>query len=61
MYLISLINLLKISPGKNCKEAGEISFKSLELATESMIKNQLDVIITAPINKSNIQNKSFDF
>ena len=51
----------KISPGKNCKEAGEISFKSLELATESMIKNQLDVIITAPINKSNIQNKSFNF
>ena len=52
----------KINPGNNCKEAGEISFKSLELATQSMIKNQLDIVSRfAPINKSNIQNKSFDF
>ena len=62
LYVVDITDKsFKINPGNNCKEAGEISFKSLELATQSMIKNQLDIVITAPINKSNIQNKSFDF
>ena len=50
----------KIQPGKFC-EKGEISFISLITATNQMMNGQLDALVTAPINKSNIQNDEFPF
>ena len=47
--------------GTPTKLSGEISYKSLELATKSIIENKIEVLVTAPSNKKNIQNQKFDF
>jgi len=51
----------KLSPGKITKEAGEIAFKSLKAASDDLFNIKTDVIVTAPINKDNIQNTDFNF
>ncbi len=50
-----------VEPGKFCRIAGEVSYQSLKIATNEMVNGGLDAIITAPINKSNIQNNEFNF
>ena len=50
-----------VEPGKVTKNSGEISFISLKTATEDLFNNLTDFIVTAPINKDNIQNKEFNF
>ncbi len=52
---------VKIDLGKSTSIAGELAFLSLEAATEDLIKNQIDVLVTAPINKKNIQSPQFSF
>ncbi len=47
--------------GKETKEAGEYAFLSLEAATKALQNNQIDVLVTAPINKHNIQSDKFNF
>ena len=47
--------------GKFTKISGEISYKSLELTTMAIVDNNIDVMVTAPINKKNIQNEKFSF
>ncbi|MBT8394258.1 MAG: 4-hydroxythreonine-4-phosphate dehydrogenase PdxA [Flavobacteriaceae bacterium] len=62
---INVVNVWRenfnIEFGKESKIAGELSFKSLEAATSSLINGDIDVLITAPINKHNIQSDEFDF
>jgi 4-hydroxythreonine-4-phosphate dehydrogenase len=55
------IKKFSVIPGHVSKEAGEIAFKSLRLATDDLFNSETDVIVTAPINKDNIQNKEFNF
>ena len=52
---------IKIEFGKENKKAGEYSIKSLEAATKALINNEIDVLVTAPINKHNIQSERFKF
>jgi len=52
---------IKIDLGKSTSIAGELAFLSLEAATEDLLKNNIDVVVTAPINKKNIQSPSFTF
>ena len=52
---------VKIDLGKSTPIAGELSFLALEMATDDLIKNHLDVLVTAPINKKNIQSPGFAF
>ncbi|MFL2638986.1 MAG: 4-hydroxythreonine-4-phosphate dehydrogenase PdxA [Flavobacteriaceae bacterium] len=47
--------------GKSKPEAGQISLDSLEFLTKAIKLNKVDVMVTAPINKKNIQNKNFEF
>lgn len=47
--------------GKENKKAGEYSIKSFEAATTALINNEIDVLVTAPINKHNIQSDQFSF
>lgn len=47
--------------GKPTKASGEAAFKSLEAATKALKENQIHVLITAPINKENIQSEDFKF
>jgi len=52
---------VKIDLGKSTPIAGELAFLSLEAATDDLLKNQIDVLVTAPINKKNIQSADFQF
>ncbi|HVD97135.1 MAG TPA: 4-hydroxythreonine-4-phosphate dehydrogenase PdxA [Cytophagaceae bacterium] len=51
----------EINPGKVTPEAGKCAFASLQRATEDVVAGNLDAIVTAPINKKNIQNPDFNF
>ena len=50
-----------VEMGKSTETAGEYAFKSLEAATEDLAAGKIDVLITAPINKKNIQSDKFNF
>lgn len=52
---------VKTDLGKSSIEAGKYAFTSLKKATQSLKKKEVDVLVTAPINKDNIQSDSFNF
>lgn len=52
---------VKIEFGKPNKKIGEYAIKSLEAATNALKNNFIDVLVTAPINKHNIQSDTFNF
>jgi len=52
---------IKIDLGKSTAIAGELSLLSLEAAAEDLQKGLIDVVVTAPINKKNIQAPGFHF
>ena len=52
---------VKIDLGKSTPVAGELSLLSLEIAIDDLMKNHIDVLVTAPINKKNIQSADFHF
>lgn len=62
---INLVNLweeeIKISMGETTSEGGAYAFKSLKEATNDLASGKIDVLITAPINKKNIQSEEFNF
>lgn len=62
---INVLNIwkeeVKIDLGKATKESGTYAAKSLEAATNHLKENKVDVLITAPINKENIQSESFNY
>lgn len=62
---VNVLNVWKepidISFGKEDSLIGEYAVKSLRAAVEALKKDQIDVLVTAPINKSNIQSESFNF
>ena len=52
---------VNINFGKDDKKIGEYAIKSLEEATKALKNDQIDVLVTAPINKHNIQSDTFKF
>ena len=52
---------INIEIGKSTAEAGLASIKALNLAVDDAIQGKIDVLITAPINKENVQSKEFNF
>ncbi len=62
---VNLINCVddnvKVELGKSTKPAGEAAFKALELAVADAKDRNIDVLVTCPINKENIQSESFTF
>lgn len=62
---INIINCtgdeIKVEPGKSTEEAGKAALAALEKASEDMKKGLIDAIVTAPINKKNIQSDQFHF
>jgi 4-hydroxythreonine-4-phosphate dehydrogenase len=52
---------VKIDVGKSTQVAGELALLSLEAAMDDLLKGQIDVLVTAPINKKNIQSADFPF
>lgn len=51
----------KVELGHATPEAGKSAFEALEKATSDLMDNKIDAIVTAPINKSTIQNEEFKF
>ncbi|MDF9799544.1 4-hydroxythreonine-4-phosphate dehydrogenase [Catalinimonas alkaloidigena] len=50
-----------VEAGKVTNEAGEAAWLSLKEATQALKDDYTDAIVTAPINKHNIQNEEFKF
>ena len=62
---ISILNCtdeeVKVELSQSTAIAGKASFQALEKACLDLKEGLLDVLITAPINKKNIQSEAFDF
>lgn len=62
---VSIINCIpedtKVELGKSTKTAGDASLAALERATKDLAEGLIDVLVTAPINKDNIQQEDFHF
>ncbi len=52
---------IRVELGKSTQIAGEASYISLEYALKDLKENKIDVLVTAPINKDNIQSDKFNF
>ena len=52
---------IRVELGKSTPQGGEAAFISLEKAVEDLMQGKIDVLITAPIDKKNIQSESFHF
>lgn len=62
---INVVNVWKEAPrtefGKATEEGGEYAIKSLRAAVAALKNDEIDVLVTAPINKNNIQAEDFKF
>jgi len=52
---------VKIDIGESTEIAGKLSLTALEMATNDLKNKHIDVLVTAPINKKNIQSGTFAF
>ncbi|MEK6616190.1 MAG: 4-hydroxythreonine-4-phosphate dehydrogenase PdxA [Bacteroidota bacterium] len=52
---------IQIEFGKSTETAGKYSLKSIDAACEALEQKKIDVLVTAPINKHNIQSPEFQF
>lgn len=62
---VNIINCLgddvHVELGKSTREGGQSSLAALEAAVTDLTAGRIDVMVTAPIDKSNIQSGSFRF
>jgi len=62
---INVLNVWKenitINFGREDLKIGEYAIRSFKAATNDLKNNKIDVLVTAPINKHNIQSESFSF
>src|SRR3954463_15513393 len=52
---------VNIEMGKSTPTGGKYAFISIDKATQALQANQIHALVTAPINKSNIQSPDFQF
>lgn len=52
---------VKVELGKPTELSGKMAYASLEAAVADLKRGAIDVLVTGPINKSNIQSDSFHF
>ncbi|WP_222982404.1 4-hydroxythreonine-4-phosphate dehydrogenase PdxA [Flagellimonas meishanensis] len=62
---INVVNVRKDAPemeyGKATKEAGQYAIASLKASVDALKQGKIDVLVTAPINKNNVQSEEFKF
>lgn len=62
---VNIINCVdedsKVELSQSTAVAGEAAYKALEAAVADLKRGLIDVLVTAPINKKNIQNSKFTF
>lgn len=52
---------LEIKPGESTETAGNYAFKSLEIATRDAKEGKIHALVTAPLNKHNVNNQLLPF
>jgi len=61
----NIINVIeeevRIDMGNVTPVAGELAYKALEMVMDDLLNEQVDVLLTAPISKKNIQSDNFQF
>ena len=61
----NMINCLdddvRVELGKSTKHGGETAFISLQKAVDDLMAGKIDALVTAPIDKHNVQSDSFHF
>ncbi|NER10073.1 4-hydroxythreonine-4-phosphate dehydrogenase [Muriicola jejuensis] len=62
---INVVNVWKETPniqyGVSTPEAGKYAIRSLKAAVKALKDEEIDLLVTAPINKKNIQSDEFNF
>ena len=62
---VNVLNLwkedIKFEIGKATEVGGKYALLSLKSAVSALKENKINILVTAPINKENIQSKEFDF
>ncbi|MEM1338790.1 MAG: 4-hydroxythreonine-4-phosphate dehydrogenase PdxA [Bacteroidota bacterium] len=62
---VNVVNIWKETPkteyGLATPEAGKFAILSLKAAVSALKNDEIDVLVTAPINKKNIQSETFNF
>lgn len=62
---LNLVNVvtqeIKVELGQSTDVAGKAAWLALEAATVDLAQGNIDVLVTGPINKQNIQSKDFNF
>jgi 4-hydroxythreonine-4-phosphate dehydrogenase len=62
---INVVNIWKesidIEYGKSSLEAGKFAIESFVKATDALKEGMIDILVTAPINKHNVQSEDFKF
>ena len=53
--------MIDIDLGNPSETSGKYALRSLESATEALINGDVDILVTAPIDKNNIQSETFNF
>ena len=54
-------NDVVVTPGEDNKVGGDCALRSLRKASDDLVKKKIAAIVTAPINKNNIQGENFKF
>jgi 4-hydroxythreonine-4-phosphate dehydrogenase len=52
---------IRVELGKSSPDAGKAALKALDCAVKDLKEGKIDVLVTGPINKDNIQSEDFDF
>lgn len=52
---------VRIEPGTVTADGGKYAYLSLQRATDDLLSGMIDGLVTAPINKDNIQSEEFNF
>ena len=64
-HKINIVNCVddnvRVELGKSTRDAGESSYNALDIACSDLAEGLIDVLVTAPINKDNIQSEHFHF
>ncbi|HKL37964.1 MAG TPA: 4-hydroxythreonine-4-phosphate dehydrogenase PdxA, partial [Bacteroidales bacterium] len=52
---------IRVELGKSSTDAGKAALTALDCAVKDLKEGKIDVLVTGPINKDNIQSEEFDF
>lgn len=52
---------IRVELGKSTESAGIASYRALKAATEALKAGKIDALVTAPVNKQNIQHSEFNY